>query len=661
MSRAKGRPEEEVLFSLGDEDEGLQDSGAHPETRHGAEADEADRLSHDHQPSQSTKFTLGLKSSQSSKEAQFDADSDDLEDEDIYLNGGDISNPVESAAHGSDARVPLVDRIPDRIRASIDGLRAARQVVPGWDGEGLPEWLLRGAGTFHATVNMANSILGAGVVGESGTESPALPRSLTPYSAAGLPYSMRESGFVGGVFLLVVLSFLTDWTIRLIVLNAKLSGRSTYIDIMEHCFGNQGKIAVSIFQFAFAFGGMCAFCVVVGDTLPHVVVSLIPALEGTFLANRQFVIIVSILGVSYPLSLYRNIEKLSKASAVALFSMVLIIATVAIRGPAMPAELRGDPGLRFTFVNPSKIIRSIAVISFAFVCHHNSLCKCSPQKRGQKRFSWLTPAPATVIFGSLKEPSINKFGKVTHYSTLIAGVAATSISIAGYWSFTDKTLGNILNNFPADDAMVNLARFCFGLNMLITLPLECFVCREVLETYFFHGEYDQSRHLIFTSALVVSSLFVSLITCDLGIVLELTGGLAASALAYIFPAICYLKLSDDARKHGQNHGYSMVPEDAFEGLATDGGDDGPDASATEAANGSRGEISMDDVEIPLRPGAPFRHRPRESPSGARRKWWQSVKPIAVLTALLGIVVLVVSVATAIIDSWHGRGGAKHTC
>jgi hypothetical protein len=54
---------------------------------------------------------------------------------------------------------------------------------------------------------------------------------------------------------------LTDWTIRLIVLNAKLSGRTTYIDIMSHCFGGNGKAAVSIFQFAFAFGGMCAFCV----------------------------------------------------------------------------------------------------------------------------------------------------------------------------------------------------------------------------------------------------------------------------------------------------------------------------------------------------------------------------------------------------------------
>lgn len=31
-------------------------------------------------------------------------------------------------------------------------------------------------------------------------------------------------------------------------------------------------------------------------------------------------------------------------------------------------------------------------------------------------------------------------------------------------------------------------------------------------------------------------------TCDLGVVLEVAGGVAATALAFIFPAACYFKL-----------------------------------------------------------------------------------------------------------------------
>lgn len=80
--------------------------------------------------------------------------------------------------------------------------------------------------------------------------------------------------------------------------------------------------------------------------------------------------------------------------------------------------------------------------------------------------------------------------------------------------------------------------------MLATLPLEAFVCRSVMTTFFFPDEpYNLARHLIFTSALVVSSVALSLLTCDLGAVFELIGATSACALAYILPPLCYVKLS----------------------------------------------------------------------------------------------------------------------
>lgn len=66
---------------------------------------------------------------------------------------------------------------------------------------------------------------------------------------------MRQAGFFTGLFLLITLCAVTDWTIRLIVINAKLSGGRSYIDIMTTCFGPSGRAAVSFFQFSFAFGG----------------------------------------------------------------------------------------------------------------------------------------------------------------------------------------------------------------------------------------------------------------------------------------------------------------------------------------------------------------------------------------------------------------------
>ena len=80
--------------------------------------------------------------------------------------------------------------------------------------------------------------------------------------------------------------------------------------------------------------------------------------------------------------------------------------------------------------------------------------------------------------------------------------------------------------------------------MLSTLPLECFVCREVMETYFFpDAPFSQKRHLIMTTSLVVSALTLALLICDLGAVFELIGATSACALAYIMPPLCYMKLS----------------------------------------------------------------------------------------------------------------------
>ncbi|KAG1734746.1 amino acid transporter [Suillus paluster] len=360
-----------------------------------------------------------------------------------------------------------------------------------------------GGGLLNSVSNMANSILGA-----------------------GLPYAVSQAGFFFGIFLLLVLCYVTDWTIRLVVINAKLSGRTSYIEVMNSCFGPSGRAAVSFFQFSFAFGGMCAFGIIIGDTIPHVIRSIFPTLDTmpvlSLLTNRQFIIVLCTTCVSYPLSLYRDIHKLSHASGLALLSMLIIVSAVLIEGPHVPSTLQGDPSKRLTVIQPG-FVQAIGVISFAFVCHHNSL----------------------LIYGSLKTPTLDRFARVTHISTIISLVACCTLAISAFWVFTDKTQGNILNNFPGNNSLINVARFCFGLNMFTTLPLELFVCREVIEQYFFsHESYNPQRHVFFTTTILFSSMLLALITCDLGVTLEITGGVSATALAYIFPAACYLKLTD---------------------------------------------------------------------------------------------------------------------
>ena len=58
---------------------------------------------------------------------------------------------------------------------------------------------------------------------------------------------------------------------------------------------------------------MIAFCIIIGDTIPHVIGALFPGIGEipvlNLLLRRRWAILVFTLSLSYPLSLYRDIAK----------------------------------------------------------------------------------------------------------------------------------------------------------------------------------------------------------------------------------------------------------------------------------------------------------------------------------------------------------------
>ena len=82
---------------------------------------------------------------------------------------------------------------------------------------------------------------------------------------------------------------------------------------MPPCYENSMAVLQLTILFDSAFGGMIAFCIIVGDTIPHVLAALFPSLPHMpvlwLLTDRRAIIILFVLSVSYPLSLYRDIAK----------------------------------------------------------------------------------------------------------------------------------------------------------------------------------------------------------------------------------------------------------------------------------------------------------------------------------------------------------------
>lgn len=359
---------------------------------------------------------------------------------------------------------------------------------------------------YMAFMNMANSILGAGIIGQ--------------------PFAIKNCGLLGGVFAIILLSFLVDWTIRLIVVNLKLTGKTTYQDTVEFALGRWGKILILLANGLFAFGGCIGFCIIIGDTIPHVLRAFFPSHESMF--HRNIIISFVTVFISLPLSLNRDISKLSKASMLALISMLLIVFIVVIKGPMVDSSYKGDLKKNEIVFTP-RIFQGISVISFALVCHHNT----------------------SFIYFSLKNPSLKRFDKLTHLSCFVSMITCFLMGYSGFLSFKDRTKGNILNNFPTDDNLINVARFCFGFNMLTTFPLEIFVLRDVIRDLIYFKANNNGgpivlsmkMHIAITTVLVFITMSISLTTCNLGALLELIGATTASLMAYILPPVTNLVLT----------------------------------------------------------------------------------------------------------------------
>ena len=77
--------------------------------------------------------------------------------------------------------------------------------------------------TIGAAMNLANSTMGAGIL--------------------GLPFVFKEGGMILAFFMLLLAAFLADVSLRMLLEAFELSGRkATYEEIGEHCFGRMGKV-----------------------------------------------------------------------------------------------------------------------------------------------------------------------------------------------------------------------------------------------------------------------------------------------------------------------------------------------------------------------------------------------------------------------------------
>lgn len=71
----------------------------------------------------------------------------------------------------------------------------------------------------------------------------------------GIPYALHESGFGLGLLLLILVAYVTDYSLILMVRSGHISGKFSYQGIMEAAYGKAGYILLGVLQFIYPFIG----------------------------------------------------------------------------------------------------------------------------------------------------------------------------------------------------------------------------------------------------------------------------------------------------------------------------------------------------------------------------------------------------------------------
>eukprot|EP00938_MAST-03A_sp_MAST-3A-sp1_P004795 g4795.t1 len=418
----------------------------------------------------------------------------------------------------------VVDDVADRVEES--DLESSRDLEDEMDDTPTSPSTGGKSNQFAVTLNFLNTIVGAGIV--------------------GLPYVFRIAGFYMGIILLCLGSFLTDYTVRLLVRTGMRHEQCNYEDLCQYALGNLGQFLVTASMFVFDFGAILSYLIIMGDAgtlvVQHIFSQFKPVDGGENDTVRRITIVVLAMTLILPLCLFRDVSKLEKAATFSVITVIFVIGVVLYE--MITIGLPSDAGT-LSFVEGQGFVSAFGIVSFAFVCHDSAFLLNNTLKDNHKPSRWAC---------------------ITHGALGSALLICLSLAVPGFLTFRDGTCGNLLNNYDPDAVAIIVMRAVYVLTMASTYPISFFVVRHITNVAIWGGtknfksiqEMPLSRHLLLTLTLFFISVGIVMFVKNLGVVMAVAGSVGGGCLAYILPPLCNIVLSKYSILFWRNTGHVLM-------------------------------------------------------------------------------------------------------
>eukprot|EP00978_Attheya_sp_CCMP212_P036744 scaffold168886_cov50-Attheya_sp.AAC.2 len=367
------------------------------------------------------------------------------------------------------------------------------------------------SGIAGASFNLMNSIVGAGIV--------------------GIPFALSQTGLIAGLFLLILVAWLTDKSLQIIVnlasYHPQLRGKNvcTFEDLASFPFGKAGYKFILLNMFvskcaaaykrilyvgptmSMAYGAMVAYLLIIKDTVPTVF-GFGAADGGGF--ERELILIGTSLVIIVPLAAQRDMASLAFTSLLSICADIILVGFIVTFSPVV--ERVSDEGgfvevLKNDAINPTLFI-GLGILSTAMACQHS----------------------AFIVSGSLENKTQKRWSIVTFRSIFLAAFLCALFGVFGYLGFLEDTKGDVLNNFEAGSLAANGARVLLAITMFLTYPMESFVARHVVVQLMHDGDLDGDDSESESTDMPKTK----------------TGSLGGSCIAYFGPGMVYMGVNGES-------------------------------------------------------------------------------------------------------------------
>ncbi|XP_068950272.1 sodium-coupled neutral amino acid symporter 1 [Petaurus breviceps papuanus] len=440
----------------------------------------------------------------------------------------------KAVSNTENARETIALVVQDTNRLTVDGLLTQEAMTPGNEPamplavenketqEERDKEQIQGTSSLSMSVfNLSNSIVGSGIL--------------------GLSYALANTGIVLFLFLFIVITGVTKYSINLLLRCSEKTGCLNFENMGEKVYGTKGKYVIFGTTFIQNMGAILLYLFIIKNELPGVI-KVFMGKEDKFLAwyvdDRVLIILVTAI-IIFPLCLMKNLEFLGYTSGFSLFCMIFFLIVIIQKKFELSCSVSYTKTLsneteemctaRYIVLNFESVY-ALPTIAFAYVCHQAIL----------------------PIYRDLKNRSLEKMKIVTNISLLSMCVLYLMTAFFGYLTFYGEVQPSLLHTYSSESIIIVIVRLSVMTSITFTVPVLFLTSRESLAELLRKSHFNTGERTVIAMILLSIEVFIVIFIPTMKDVFGVLGTTTSTTLIFIIPTTLFLKVtSSDSEKKSE--------------------------------------------------------------------------------------------------------------